>query len=141
MRERPGTETPFVIDASVAVQWFVSEPGSADAARLFHTEARFLAPDFHAGRSGQCVVDKWRRGEMSAAQVDRALARLLALGVELVPSAMLLTRATRLALDLDHAVYDCVYLALAAQSGARLATADGRLRRAANRLRVQVWQP
>jgi predicted nucleic acid-binding protein len=78
---------------------------------------------------------------MSAAQVDRALARLLALGVELVPSAMLLTRATRLALDLDHAVYDCVYLALAAQSGARLATADGRLRRAANRLRVQVWQP
>jgi predicted nucleic acid-binding protein len=57
------------------------------------------------------------------------------------PGAALLTRATRVAFDLDHPIYDCVYLTLATQYGARLATADGRLRRAATRLAVSVWQP
>jgi predicted nucleic acid-binding protein len=53
----------------------------------------------------------------------------------------LLTRAARLALELAHGVYDCVYLALAAQYGATLATADDRLRRSAARLAVATWQP
>lgn len=78
---------------------------------------------------------------MSAGQVEQALGRLLAVGVDLIPSASFLTRAVRLAFDLDHALYDCVYLALAAHHGARLATADGRLRRSAERIAVQVWRP
>jgi len=141
VRERLRTEAPIVIDASVAVQWFVPEPGSADATRLLHTEAPFLAPDVMPVEAANAWWKKCRRGEMSSGQVDRALARLLALGLELVPSADLLTRATRVALDLDHAVYDCVYLVLARQYGAKLATADGRLRRSAARLEVPIWRP
>ncbi len=68
-------------------------------------------------------------------------AALLALGVDVIPSAPLLTRALRFAFDLDHALYDCVYLALAARYGARLTTADGRLRRSAARISVPVWRP
>ncbi len=141
VRERLRTEAPIVIDASVAVQWFVPEPGSVDAARLLHTEALFLAPDFMPVEATNAWRKKCRRGEMSSEQVERALARLLAVGVDLVPSALLLTRAARLALELAHGVYDCVYLALAAQYGAKLATADDRLRRSAARLAVPTWQP
>ena len=141
VRERLRTDAPIVIDASVAVQWFAPEPGSADATRLLHTDAPFLAPDFMPVEAANAWWKKCRRGEMSPGQVDRALARLLALGLELIPSAALLTRATRVAFDLDHPIYDCVYLTLAAQYGAKLATADGRLRRAATRLAVSVWQP
>lgn len=141
VRERLRTEAPIVIDASVAVQWFVPEPGSADATRLLHTDSPFLAPDFMPVEATNAWWKKCRRGEMSSSQVERALARLLALGLELVPSAALLTRATSVALDLDHAVYDCVYLVLATQHGATLATSDGRLRRSAARLAVPVWQP
>jgi predicted nucleic acid-binding protein len=130
----------MALDA-IAVQWFVPEPGSADASRVLDTQVRFLAPDFMPLEATNAWWKKCRRGDMSSGQADRALARLLALGVELAPSASLLTRAVRVAFDLDHAVYDCVYLALAAQSGARLATADGRLRRSAARLAVPVWRP
>lgn len=45
VRERLHTEAPVVIDACVAVQWFVPEPGSAEATLLLRTNALFLAPD------------------------------------------------------------------------------------------------
>jgi predicted nucleic acid-binding protein len=41
--------------------------------------------------------------------------------------------------EIDHPVYDCVYLALAAAHAAPLATADDRLRRGAERVGVRVW--
>ena len=130
-----------MIDASIAVQWFAPEPGSADASLLLQAEARFLSPEFMPVEATNAWWKKCRRGEMSSTQVDRALSRLLALGIELVPTAPLLTRAARLAFDLDHAVYDCIYLTLAGQHGATLATVDARMRRSASRLSVPVWRP
>jgi predicted nucleic acid-binding protein len=141
VRERARTEPPTVLDASIAVQWLAPEPGSADATRLLGTEALFLAPDFMPIEATNAWWKKSRRGEMSSGQVEQAIRRLLAVGIDLYPSASLLTRAARFAVELDHPVYDCVYLALAAQYGAKLATADARLRRAAARLAVLVWQP
>jgi len=35
--------------------------------------------------------------------------------------------ATRLAIELDHPAYDCLYLALAVENGCRFVTADERL--------------
>jgi predicted nucleic acid-binding protein len=35
--------------------------------------------------------------------------------------------ATRLAIQLDHPAYDCLYLALAVENGCRFVTADERL--------------
>jgi len=46
-------------------------------------------------------------------------------------------RAFALAHELDHPVYDCVYLALAEVEDARLVTADRRL---LARLRGSAWQ-
>jgi predicted nucleic acid-binding protein len=69
-----------------------------------------------------------------------AVNRLLALGIALVPSAGLLARATGLAVDLQHPVYDCVYLALVAEQDIPLASSDERLRRAAARLGMRLWQ-
>jgi len=141
VRERLRTEPPVVIDASIAVQWFVPEPGSDEAVVLLRADAVFLAPDLMLVEATSAWWKKYRRGEMSAEQVERAMARLLAVGIELIPSAPLLTRAVRFAFELDHALYDCVYLALTARQGARLATADGRLRRCAERLGLRLWRP
>lgn len=141
VRERLRTEPPVVIDASIAVQWFVPEPGSDVATLVLRTDAVLLAPDIMLVEATNAWWKKSRRGEMSAEQVERAMARLLAVGIDLIPSAPLLTRAVRLAFELDHALYDCVYLALATRQGARLATADGRLRRSAERVAVPLWRP
>lgn len=40
---------------------------------------------------------------------------------------MLLENATRMALELDHPAYDCLYLELAIRRGCRMVTADERL--------------
>jgi predicted nucleic acid-binding protein len=45
----------------------------------------------------------------------------------LVPVVELLPRAIELAFDLQHPIYDCVYLALAEREKAALITADRRL--------------
>lgn len=82
---------------------------------------------------------KLRRREMVLADVEQAVTNLLALGITWTPSTALLRPATRLAAELGHPVYDCVYLALAASHSAPLATADDRLRRAAKRVGVRVW--
>ncbi len=83
---------------------------------------------------------KLRRREMDPADVEQAVTNLLALGIEWTSSAQLVRPAARLAVELGRPVYDCLYLALAASHSAPLATADERLRRAAERVGVRVWR-
>ena len=57
---------------------------------------------------------------MAAKLIERA-------DVELYPMRALLQPATKLAIDLDHPAYDCIYLALAIARDAKFVTADARL--------------
>src|SRR5260221_641265 len=45
---------------------------------------------------------------------------------EFLPPRLLLEAATRIAVELDHPAYDCLYLALASERGCRFVTADER---------------
>jgi predicted nucleic acid-binding protein len=83
---------------------------------------------------------KLRRREMEQADVEQAVTNLLALEIAWTPSTLLLRPAARLAAELEHPVYDCLYLTLAAAHAASLATIDDRLRRAAERVGVRVWR-
>lgn len=69
---------------------------------------------------------KVRRDELSREEALLA-ARLLQIAeVELLPTRSLLESAARIAIELDHPAYDCLYLALAvrcAASSLRLASA------------------
>jgi len=131
---------PVVVDASIAFLWFAHEPDRWGAARLLETEAALLAPDLMAVETTNAWWKKLRRHELDMVDLEQAVTNLLALGIAWTPSAALLRPAARLAAELGHAVYDCMYLALAASESAALATADDRLRRVADRLGVQVWQ-
>jgi predicted nucleic acid-binding protein len=128
-----------VVDASIACLWFANEPDEFGAIRLLETESRLLAPDLMAVEVTNAWWKKVRRREMDATDVEQAVTNLLALEIAWTPSASLLRPAARLAIALAHPVYDCVYLALAAGSAAALATADGRLRQAAARAGVAIW--
>ena len=144
VRERPSRYTlsatgPVVVDASMAFFWFANEPDRWGAGRLLETERALLAPDLMAVEATNAWWKKLRRHEMELADVEQAVTNLLALGIAWTPSAALLGPAARLAAELGHPVYDCMYLALAAARSVPLATADDRLRRAAERLGVGVW--
>jgi predicted nucleic acid-binding protein len=124
----------------MAFLWFANEPDRWGAARLLETEATLLAPDLMVVEATNAWWKKLRRREMDIVDVEQAVTYLLAVGIGWTASAELVRPAARLAAELDHPVYDCVYLVLAATRSASLATADERLRRGAERLGVRIWQ-
>jgi predicted nucleic acid-binding protein len=133
------TAGPVVVDASIAFLWFANELDQSGAERLLETELPLLAPDLMAVEVTNAWWKKLRRREMETADVEQAVTNLLALEISWTPSSVLLRPAARLAVELGHPVYDCVYLALAASRAAPLATADERLRQAAERVGVAIW--
>jgi predicted nucleic acid-binding protein len=133
------TTGPVVVDASIAVLWFANEPDRWKAGRLLESESLLLSPDLMAVEATNAWWKKLRRGEMDLADIEQAVTNLLALEISWTASTTLLRAAARLAVEVEHPVYDCLYLALAASRDASLATADDRLRRAAGRLGVAIW--
>lgn len=117
--------TALVVDASVALKWVVEEEGSREAAALAHGE--LAAPSLFLAESANALWAKFRRRELTSNEVIERVEALHVAPVELVPLETLLGDAVRLALELDHPVYDCLYLALAIQRGGAVVTADRRL--------------
>jgi len=143
MRERgprytPAIAEPVVVDASIAFLWFANEPDRWGADQLLETDSPLLAPDLMAVEATNAWWKKHRRREMERPDVEQAVTNLLALGIGWTPSAALLPSAARLAVELGHPVYDCLYLALAVSHAAPIATADERLQQAAKRIGVRV---
>ena len=114
-----------MIDASVAVKWVVNESGS-DRARLL-SQTRLEAPDLLPIECANILWKKVRIRDLTREQASARLQLLLHAPVSLVESRRLLDSALKLAMDLHHPVYDCVYIALALRSGVPLVTADERL--------------
>jgi len=124
-----------VIDASVAVKWVLEESGSPQACRL--RGARLEAPELLLV---ECANILWKKVRLGDLREEEAMERLDLLArapvIIWAVSPDLLMRALRLALDLRHPVYDCLYLALALQQGAPLVTADHRFAQAVSRHRA-----
>jgi len=119
----------LVVDASVALKWFVEQDGSARAAALLMAPELLVAPDLIVAEACNAAWKAVRSGAMLPEQQDYAASRLAAVFDELVPTAPLARRAAELSRALDHPAYDCFYLVLAEQRDAKLVTADRRLLR------------
>ena len=116
--------TRLVIDASVAIKWVIEEPGTPEALAL--RRYRLLSPDLLIPECANILWKKVRRQEVGSDEAALAARLLQHADVDLVPMRGLLEPATRLAIQLDHPAYDCVYLALAQASGCSFVTADSR---------------
>lgn len=116
----------LVIDASVAVKWFVPEAGSEVANGLLRAHRELLAPDFLWVEVGQVIWKMARRGSLAPGAAGRIMASRRAFPVECHACLSLLDDAIDLAVETDRTVYDCLYLALAIREGAILLTADER---------------
>ena len=120
-----------VVDASVAAKWLVVEQGTVEARRLLANGIALHAPDFILIETANVIWKKARRREIvDSRPYFEELARLGDV-IALSPSSGLLDRAAAIAIEIDHPVYDCLYLACAEVEGAPLVTADRRLRDAA----------
>ena len=116
----------LVVDASVVVKWFVNEEGSDSAKLLRDGDYKLFAPQLMALEVGNTLRNKTRRGELKPLEAEALASNIPALTVNWAADEELVVDAVRLAIALDHPVYDCVYLALARQVGANMVTADNR---------------
>ena len=115
----------FVVDASVAIKWFVGEAQSELAVLLL--DHALAAPDLLGPECANVLWKKVTRGEIDTAEAETIAAALEASGVVLHPTWPLLHDAAVMACALGHPAYDCFYLALAGRLQAPLVTADSRL--------------
>jgi predicted nucleic acid-binding protein len=118
----------LVVDAGVAIKWYVPEVHEAEAKRLLDPAYTLHVPELFFPEFGNIVWKKARLLKVPEITVDegRDILRLV-LGVDLKvhPMAPLLEPAYDIAVGPEGAtVYDCCYLVLAKLLGCRLVTAD-----------------
>jgi len=115
----------LVVDASVAFKWFLSdEPDAGQALAVVHEGTALIAPDFLIAEVCNAAWRSARLGRISNAQVTEIATSLPRFFDVLVSAAGLASRAVAIAAQLDHPVFDCLYLALAEAEHAGLVTAE-----------------
>lgn len=121
----------IVVDACVAIKWFLPEEGSTQALDLFRNSEALIAPDVIRTEVAAAVTRRVRRGDLTQAEARQILAMWLdALKegvIQTVAPLEDLREAGNLSLQLNHGLADCLYIALARRTGARLVTADERM--------------
>ena len=131
----------YVIDASVAVKWFIAD--AADEANTDHAlllldraqqgDAHFLAPPHWVSEVAAVLV------RLTPKTVSRAVAALHSLSfVTIANEDNHYQRAISLSLKLDHHFFDTLYHAIALEENATLITADKKYYDKARRLGVIV---
>jgi predicted nucleic acid-binding protein len=124
----------LVVDSSVAIKWFVTEPLKAQADRLLNDfdsgRLRFLAPSLIYAEIGNIVWKKQTQGDLDAAAATAILDACLTLKLETTPIEALLRNAHPIAVAHRRTLYDSLYVALSVQRGCRFVTADERLKNA-----------
>ncbi len=117
----------IVVDASVAVKWYLPEPNSADADRLLNGGFQLLAPDLLIPEVGNILWKRVMRSEITVQKAQTILRALESLPISLRPASVLSGNAMTVACGLKRSFYDSLYLALALMEDCRLVTADGKL--------------
>ena len=129
----------FVLDASVALAWFLDDEQAPQVdnvrARLIRERA-YVPQLWHLEvRNGLIIAE--RRGRLSATRINECLEAIKWLPIQTDSEAVLDT-VVSLARMHNLSVYDAVYLELAKRRDAALASLDGALLRAAAEEGVQL---
>jgi len=128
----------LVVDASVALKWFLSEEPDADRAlAVVRDGVPLIAPDLVIAEVCNAAWRSARLGRISHAQMDEIASSLPRFFDGLVSAATLAPRAVAIASELDRPVYDCLYVALAEAEQAALVTADAQL---VGKVRATPWE-
>lgn len=121
----------YVLDASVALKWVLTEPDSAKAISLrddFRKQLHeLLAPDVFPVEVAHALTRAERKGLIKPFQATRLLTDVLSTPIPLHPYRPLLPRAVAISSAMRCGVYDGLYVALAEREGCELATADDKL--------------
>jgi predicted nucleic acid-binding protein len=124
----------YVLDAGVGLKWAIppaNEPLSSESIDLLRRyvkgELDFIVPDIFWAEIGNVLRKGFCQGRWSKSLAEQIASEMQARNFRTVSSHALLNAALKIALGYDRPVYDCLYVALAVESGAQMITADERL--------------
>jgi len=117
-------KTAYVVDASVAVKWFVPEIHSEHALRLLRKEFYLQAPELIQAEFGNVLWRKCRAGELDGTAAGEILDIFKRSPLVVRPHGEFMKLAWGIALKYRQTFYDSLYLALAMTEKARMVTAD-----------------
>lgn len=130
-----------VLDASVAIKWYVPEVHSDEARKVLTALSKGLtlhAPDLIYPEFGNILWKKERLGELTRAEAAEIIAAFTAVPKTIHKSETLLPAALEIATLSGRTVYDSLYLALAAHLDTVVITADLKLYNALEKTRWGV---
>lgn len=117
----------LIVDASVAVKWYLPEDDSPEAERILFVGDTLVAPELVLAEVGNAVWKRILKNEVAGEEATQIIDRAASAFGLLVPLLEIAHAAMDLSVALKHPIYDCFYLALAAREGSPLVTADRRL--------------
>lgn len=126
-----------MLDASVAVKVFVEDRYSDQASEALRHYAP-ISPSIIFSEVANAFWLYISQGRADISDMRLSIRKLTAL-IEVSPDQDLVEDALALADELDHPVYDCLYMVLARREGLPLITADKRMLKLAHeRLDIEV---
>ena len=120
----------YVVDASAAIKWYVSELDSEAALRLLASSHDLCAPDYLWLEVASVVCQRLQRKQLTSEEGLEILPAMRRVPIRIFPSGNLLDSSIAMALETSTSFYDCVYLALAVSIDGQMVTADRRFYRA-----------
>ncbi len=113
-----------IVDASVAIKWFVQENLHDEALELLEQFDPLQAPELIVAEVTNVAWKKCLRGEITKSQSHTIVSSIPSYVPILYPILLDHERALEIAVFLGHPAYDCLYLACAERLGGCVVTAD-----------------
>jgi predicted nucleic acid-binding protein len=115
-----------VVDASVAIKWFLMEIHSDEARSILKSKWELWAPDYIWAEFGSTLRKKICLEELTVQEAQEILKDFMRFPIQTQGSKSLLNSAWELAKISGSALYDSLYLALAVSRECSLVTADNK---------------
>ncbi len=118
--------TKLVVDASVALKWYLTEKYTDEALLLIDDKFTLLAPNLLWIELGNAIWKNVRLGNATIAVWEGVSSSLSACVDIMEANSKMLDKAFEIAIEAEHPLYDCLYLALALEADAKVVTVDKR---------------
>ncbi len=126
-----------VVDASVAIKWYVPEIYEQEATRLQQSGDELHAPELILPEFGNIIWKKVSRQDITEKEGQKIVAEFSKTKLVFHPHASTIKSAFTGAMMTNQTVYDWTYMALALSLGCQFVTADERFYKALEKTRLK----
>lgn len=115
-----------VIDACIAIKWFLPEKNYLKAGNILSGNNRFYAPDLFQIEMDSIITKKVRQRLIEKDDAHRIYEEIRNIPIQIIPYSLIGKLAFDLSVALPITQYDACYLAVAVEYGEEVISADMR---------------